>query len=119
MKTTMIFLASLFMGLAFTTVSFEVKAQETGKKMVTEQQLTKNYTCPMHPEVIMDKPGKCPKCGMNMVEKTDKVQGEMHNMNDSCMMKHEHMKMMHDTDNMKNHDMKNDTASMKHNHGCM
>ncbi len=27
------------------------------------------YTCPMHPEVISDKPGKCPKCGMELVEK--------------------------------------------------
>ncbi len=24
------------------------------------------YTCPMHPEVKSDKPGKCPKCGMNL-----------------------------------------------------
>lgn len=22
------------------------------------------YTCPMHPEVVSDKPGECPKCGM-------------------------------------------------------
>lgn len=29
------------------------------------------YTCPMHPEVISDKPGKCPKCGMELVEKED------------------------------------------------
>ena len=27
------------------------------------------YTCPMHPEVVQDKPGKCPKCGMDLVEK--------------------------------------------------
>jgi Cu(I)/Ag(I) efflux system membrane fusion protein len=27
------------------------------------------YTCPMHPEVISDKPGDCPKCGMDLVEK--------------------------------------------------
>ncbi|MEI7542760.1 MAG: heavy metal-binding domain-containing protein [bacterium] len=27
------------------------------------------YTCPMHPEVISDKPGKCPKCGMELVVK--------------------------------------------------
>ncbi len=27
------------------------------------------YTCPMHPEVISDKPGSCPKCGMDLVKK--------------------------------------------------
>jgi membrane fusion protein, copper/silver efflux system len=27
------------------------------------------YTCPMHPEVVQDKAGKCPKCGMELVEK--------------------------------------------------
>jgi len=29
----------------------------------------KIYTCPMHPEIIAKKPGKCPKCGMTLVEK--------------------------------------------------
>jgi len=24
------------------------------------------YTCPMHPEVVQDKPGNCPKCGMKL-----------------------------------------------------
>jgi hypothetical protein len=27
------------------------------------------YTCTMHPEVQSDKPGKCPKCGMELVIK--------------------------------------------------
>lgn len=26
-----------------------------------------NYTCPMHPEVVADAPGRCPTCGMNLV----------------------------------------------------
>lgn len=30
---------------------------------------TMQYTCSMHPEVVQDKPGKCPKCGMDLVEK--------------------------------------------------
>lgn len=29
------------------------------------------YTCTMHPEVLSDKPGKCPKCGMTLVKKVD------------------------------------------------
>jgi hypothetical protein len=29
------------------------------------------YTCSMHPEVVMNKPGKCPKCGMTLVKKVD------------------------------------------------
>jgi multidrug efflux pump subunit AcrA (membrane-fusion protein) len=31
------------------------------------------YTCPMHPEVISDKPGKCPKCGMDLVPVENKT----------------------------------------------
>jgi P-type Cu+ transporter len=28
------------------------------------QQPAAQYTCPMHPEVVSDQPGSCPKCGM-------------------------------------------------------
>ncbi len=27
------------------------------------------YTCPMHPDVVKDKPGQCPKCGMVLAKK--------------------------------------------------
>jgi hypothetical protein len=30
---------------------------------------TGQYTCPMHPEVVRDAPGSCPKCGMTLVPK--------------------------------------------------
>jgi hypothetical protein len=29
------------------------------------------YTCVMHPEVVSNRPGKCPKCGMKLVPKKD------------------------------------------------
>lgn len=32
------------------------------------------YTCPMHPQIIRDAPGKCPICGMDLVKKAG--QGE-------------------------------------------
>jgi hypothetical protein len=28
------------------------------------------YTCSMHPEVTADKPGRCPKCGMDLVPRS-------------------------------------------------
>jgi CopA family copper-resistance protein len=34
-----------------------------------ESQSQIMYACPMHPEVTSSKPGKCPKCGMDLVEK--------------------------------------------------
>ena len=33
------------------------------------------YTCPMDPDVIKDKPGRCPKCGMDLVPQVKKVHG--------------------------------------------
>ena len=42
----------------------------------------KTYTCPMHPEIVSDKPGSCPKCGMDLVEVKSGGQPEqkMHEM---------------------------------------
>ncbi|WP_456377468.1 heavy metal translocating P-type ATPase [Thiolapillus sp.] len=34
------------------------------------------YTCPMHPEVIQDHPGNCPKCGMALEPQTIAVEEE-------------------------------------------
>jgi len=38
-----------------------VSPTETG----TTQQI--KYTCEMDPDVVTDKPGKCPKCGMDLI----------------------------------------------------
>ena len=39
------------------------------------------YTCPMHPEIVQDKPGMCPECGMNLVptkKKADHAEHDKH-----------------------------------------
>lgn len=42
----------------------------TKEKAGTKKEVTQvQYTCPMHAEVISDKQGDCPKCGMALVEK--------------------------------------------------
>ena len=60
--------------VAISAFTFIVLAFVSGSgcaKPVEEQSSSqpKQYTCTMHPEVVQDKPGKCPKCGMELVEK--------------------------------------------------
>ena len=44
--------------------------RSTKEKPATSTEVAKvQYTCPMHSEVVSDKPGNCPKCGMALVEK--------------------------------------------------
>jgi hypothetical protein len=38
---------------------------------VGEPAAKAQYTCPMHPEVVSDKAGKCPKCGMTLTPKAN------------------------------------------------
>jgi hypothetical protein len=54
-------------------------AQSTSKTNSTvEQQKTEKgvYTCEMHPEVLSDKPGNCPKCGMTLIKKEVKAEAD-------------------------------------------
>ena len=77
MKKTIIALAIL---LAANTGTF---AQDSTHKHAIHKHGTTatKYTCTMHPEVVMDKPGKCPKCGMTLVKmKSTKKGSKMKDM---------------------------------------
>jgi hypothetical protein len=86
MKKTIMALAIL---LAANTGTF---SQDSTHKHATHRHGTHQhgttatkYTCTMHPEVVMDKPGKCPKCGMTLVKmksakKGSKMKGDMKHM---------------------------------------
>jgi Cu2+-exporting ATPase len=59
------------------------KTETSGNEMTEikneNKEATKTYTCSMHPEVISDTPGNCPKCGMNLTPaKADENNRPMH-----------------------------------------
>lgn len=69
------------------------------------QHQRQKYTCPMHPEIVQDKPGNCPKCGMSLVPvkvEPDKASSD-HQHADANNVKdhtgHEHLKMNKDNKN--------------------
>jgi Cu(I)/Ag(I) efflux system membrane fusion protein len=52
-------------------------AEEQGETSASTAAAAKTYTCPMHPQVLQDKQGTCPVCGMDLVlfEKSAAVEG--------------------------------------------
>ena len=59
MKT---FSVMAFLGiLAVVIVALGAACQKSESKGEASKQ---QYTCPMHPEVLQNGPGKCPKCAM-------------------------------------------------------
>ncbi len=67
MKTKWILasLAALALGIA----TFGVTGCSKSEPSQSGSTPAKQYTCSMHPDVVKDKPGSCPKCGMALVEK--------------------------------------------------
>jgi len=48
--------------------SGQMKGAGHGSEMEQmEKQGEARYSCPMHPDQVSDKPGRCPECGMNLV----------------------------------------------------
>jgi hypothetical protein len=61
----------LLVSAATFTATITALAQHSGREHDHEQkqghEKKQKYTCLMHPEVITDYPGNCPKCGMKLV----------------------------------------------------
>ncbi len=82
----------------------------------------KKYTCPMHPEVVTDRPGNCPKCGMKLVPKKEETNAkpksnarDSHDMHqhhgDEAMLHESHQ--MHAMQGHESHDMSHMQMSMQ------
>src|ERR1700737_3210400 len=61
---TLIFIAA--------SILFPLPGCKNKKVMVVENTQKKElWTCSMHPEIIRDKPGTCPICGMKLIKKEE------------------------------------------------
>lgn len=78
MKNLIVLLIVLFF-----SAKSEAQMDHSKMKNKVDTVLQTKYTCTMHPEVELDKPGKCPKCGMTLVKK--EVKKEM-NKKYTCQM---------------------------------
>src|ERR1044072_4500268 len=58
------------------------------------ESAARKYTCPMHPEVILEKPGECPKCGMTLVLKKPEQQEKHPTSHAQHSTSHEEHQMM-------------------------
>jgi uncharacterized protein with PIN domain len=72
MKKTIMALAIL---LAVNTGTFAQTGKSSTKTHKIKTTSATKYTCTMHPEVVMNKPGKCPKCGMTLVKMKQEKKG--------------------------------------------
>ena len=70
MKTNILYSTFLAFSLTFFSACGSEQKQSTEQAEVNQEQAAL-YTCPMHPEVTSDKPGKCPKCKMNLEKVAD------------------------------------------------
>jgi uncharacterized protein with PIN domain len=74
--TTLVVLSFSVLGQDITSRKHQMDSTKVEKPMSHKQhhdttmtaKQVQQYTCPMHPEVIANKPGKCPKCGMTLVK---------------------------------------------------
>lgn len=89
-KYGLILVVGIFLGWLFFSQGSKNNASETtpvhSHEEHTDKDGVKYWTCSMHPQIKMDKPGKCPICGMDLIPvKADSEVSEQTNPNDIAM----------------------------------
>ncbi len=75
--------------LGISAVMFMAMACNSGSnrstdKAIDQRTVSENtYTCPMHPEVVQEGPGDCPKCGMQLMKSTEVKQNDSATIQDT------------------------------------
>jgi len=70
LKVALVFVLAAFMSCKGNQNSSQNSAPDSTTVKTDTTKTAAVYTCPMHPEVVSDKPGTCPKCGMDLEPKS-------------------------------------------------
>ena len=70
------------------------------QQQASKQEQRTIYTCVMHPEVRMNKPGNCPKCGMKLIKEKATISHSVDHDSTQMSMK-DSTNMLGNTDSMK------------------
>ena len=62
-------LVILLIAVTATFTTFAQNKKDTIPKSKSDTTVQVIYYCGMHPDVVSDEPGKCPTCGMELLEK--------------------------------------------------
>ena len=69
-KQFLIYAAMIIGGIIIGWMVFGGGKENSSKQISSDQTIEKKdtiWTCSMHPQIRMDKPGKCPICGMKLI----------------------------------------------------
>lgn len=65
----MLIIALFCSGITVFASSLPIDKAVSDTTKAKSKKVEVQYTCGMHPDVISNKPGRCPKCGMGLIEK--------------------------------------------------
>jgi putative DNA topoisomerase len=92
MKTIIILIVATF--AAFATFAQKSKANNTTTRSSVD---TLQYSCPMHPDIVSNKPGKCSKCGMDLtLSKKEQMKQEVTHTNTYTCPMHKEVVSAHE-----------------------
>src|SRR4029453_19183594 len=68
-KQSSVLISTITLAISVAAQVGPIDVNQTASEHKHEQEKEKKqkYTCPMHPEVVTENPGNCPKCGMKLV----------------------------------------------------
>jgi hypothetical protein len=68
-KLTLVIIALFYSGSTVFATGLPVNKAVSDTTKTKSKKVEVQYTCGMHPDVTSNKPGRCPKCGMGLIQK--------------------------------------------------